>query len=219
MDLRQLGWSLAEVDVQGEGCVPIIWAPAVDDAYWRESMSFTRSEDRRLTVVAGVNCPEARTRLLAAGFGEVVNDAIRLEELEARARRLADMAGWVPRRRSVATLILDLMVREASYLGKPLSLHPREFALLWQLADTPDEAVSKQTLLHDIWRLGFMPESNRIAVQMSRLRSKLAAAGLKGLVATVPEGYLFRSAVLASAGPPAWSRRNGSGVIGLAAAL
>jgi hypothetical protein len=41
-----------------------------------------------------------------------------------------------------------------------------------------------------------MPESNSIAVQMSRLRGKLALAGLAGLVETVPGAYCLRSAML-----------------------
>lgn len=218
LDLRRQGWSLLETDAQGEGRILIFQSPIPDDAYWCELLAFTRPEDRRLMVVAGVNGPEARTRLLAAGFGDAVDDLVQLEEFEARARRLADMACWVPRRRTIESLSLDLMVREASYFGKSLNLHPREFTLLWRLAETPNEAVSKRTLVRDIWRLGFMPESNSIAVQMSRLRSKLSAAGLKELIATVPAGYLFNSSMLVPPASPTWSRQMAGSTVASAAA-
>lgn len=218
VDLRRRGWQLAAPGNQDDACVPIVPITPVDEAHWLELMAFTRPDDRRLMLVVGVNPPEIRARLLADGFGDVVSDAVSIEELEARARRLADLASWVPRRRSMATLEMDLMAREASYLDKPLNLHPREFALLWRLADTPDEPVSKQALVQDIWRLGYMPESNSIAVQMSRLRGKLVGAGLDGLVETVPGGYLMRWSVLEPPRPAAWFRRGSKGRPGRVAA-
>jgi two-component system OmpR family response regulator len=196
VDLRRQGWALVEDDSQGVGCVPMIQASALEGSGWHEFMAFTRPDDRRLMVVTGVECSTYRARLLAEGFGDAVGDRVLLEELEARARRLVGLAGWMPRQRSMGALDLDLMAREACYHGKSINLHPREFGLLWRLAETPDEPVSKHKLVQGIWRLGFPPESNSIAVQMSRMRSKLKTAGLLGLVRTVPEGYQFCSSVL-----------------------
>jgi DNA-binding response OmpR family regulator len=204
LDLRRQGWDLAPHDDAGEvGCVAIVDGAGLDSTRWLHLMSFTRHEDRRLMLVGGANTPDARAKLLAYGFGDAVGDETTLEELEARARRLADLASWVPRRRVMATLELDLLGREVRYAGKPLHLHPREFALLWRLTDTPDETVSRDTLIHDVWRLGFVPESNSIAVHMSRLRRKLEAVGLAGLVETVGAGYRLRCAILDPA-MPAW---------------
>jgi DNA-binding response OmpR family regulator len=67
-------------------------------------------------------------------------------------------------------------------------LHPREFALLWRLADTPGEAVSARELLSDVWRLAFRPETNSLAVHISRLRAKLRLAGIDGVIETLPDG-------------------------------
>jgi DNA-binding response OmpR family regulator len=54
--------------------------------------------------------------------------------------------------------------------------------------DTPGETVDKRELLRDVWNLTFVPETNSVAVHASRLRSKLAAAGLPGWIQTVPGG-------------------------------
>lgn len=84
---------------------------------------------------------------------------------------------------------LDLFHRDASLDGRWLALHPREFALLWRLAETPGRTVSQKTLLADVWRLAIEPGTNRIAVHVARLRRKLAAVGLDSLIATDGPGY------------------------------
>ena len=86
-------------------------------------------------------------------------------------------------------LRLDLFYRDAALDGRWLALHPREFALLWRLAETPGHTVSQRTLLADVWRTTITPDTNRIAVHVARLRRKLATVGLDRLIATDPPGY------------------------------
>lgn len=206
LDLRRQGWAMADHDTAADDCVAIVHAAGMDSGRWLHLMTFTRHEERRMMLVGGANTPEARTTMLASGFGDAVADHTPLEELEARARRLAEQAGWVPRRRVLATLELDLLAREVTYRGKALTLHPREFALLWRLSDAPDEPVSKQALVQDVMRLGFAPESNSIAVHLSRLRAKLTAAGLAGLIETGGGGYRLRVSVIEGSEPEPWMR-------------
>jgi two-component system OmpR family response regulator len=94
----------------------------------------------------------------------------------------------LPRRRELGPLTLDLIHRDARADGTWLSLHPREFGLLWRLAERPGELVSRARLLRDVWRLDFEPGTNSVEVHVSRLRAKLARAGLAGLVETDPQG-------------------------------
>lgn len=208
--MRRLGWVLAGTGESGEDhdpcepCVALVQANDADEDHVANLAAITPLAERRTMLVGSVNAPESRAQLLAGGFGDAVGDGTSLEELAARARRIADQVAWVPRRRKIALLELDLMGREACHDGKPLNLHPREFALLWRMAETPDEPVSKQTLALDVWHLGFLPESNSIAVHMSRLRGKLALAGLAGLVDTVAGGYRLRRSVLYPALPAPW---------------
>jgi hypothetical protein len=64
--------------------------------------------------------------------------------------------------------------------------------------------------VQDVLRLGFAPESNSIAVHLSRLRTKLAAGGLEGLIETGSGGYRLRSAVLDDASTAPWLRGQAS---------
>jgi DNA-binding response OmpR family regulator len=88
-------------------------------------------------------------------------------------------------------MTLDLLHRDARIDDRWLGLHPREFGLLWRLAQQPGQRVSKRQLLEDVWRISFEPETNSVAVHVARVRSKLQTFGLAGILATHPEGGYF----------------------------
>lgn len=98
----------------------------------------------------------------------------------------------LPRYCEAGPATLDLFHRDAFIEGRWMGLSPREFALLWRLAETPGKPVSRRTLLADVWRVRHEPATNSVEVHVSRLRTKLAAFGLRSLVATGPQGgYLI----------------------------
>lgn len=109
----------------------------------------------------------------------------------------------LPRRRHAGPLLLDLFHRDAHTGERWLRLHPREFAVLWLLAEAAPAPLSQPYLLREAWRLEFDPETNRVAVAVCRLRAKLRSAGLRGLIATAPGGAYLLDATRAldSAGP------------------
>jgi two-component system OmpR family response regulator len=155
---------------------------------------------RRRVLLIGVNEGRERARLLRLGFGDVTGSDVGLAEIDSRAERLAAHADLLPRRRRLGPLVLDLFSRDGEGPRGRLGLHPREFALLWRLAEAPGRRVGKAQLAADVWRLGFVPETNSIAVHVSRLRAKLAIAGLDGLVRTAPDGGYLLDRRLAWAG-------------------
>jgi DNA-binding response OmpR family regulator len=137
-----------------------------------------------------IDVPESqdRARLLRLGFGDALGYGSSLDELELRVLRLTQQAEALPRYRQHGAVQLDLLARDAFVAGRAVGLHPREFALLWRLAEVPGEAVGTPELLYDVWRLSFRPETNSLAVHLSRLRAKLRTAGVDGLVETLPGG-------------------------------
>lgn len=189
-DLRRLGWHLL-----GENR-----APGSDTAYavlgrpkelplpqWLRLTGASAAE-RKWMMMLEVSDTAERTRMLRMGFGDALDFGPSLEELEYRVLRLTHLAQALPRFRQLGPLKIDLLAREGFVAGRALGLHPREFALLWRLADSPGEAVSPRELLSDVWRLAFRPETNSLAVHVSRLRAKLRLAGIGGLVETLPDG-------------------------------
>lgn len=175
-DLRRIGWTLS-AEAAGSH-VRLIDASA----------SAAPDGDPALCLFVGVESGRERARLLDAGCGDALPATVGLPELAQRARRVAATGAQVPRLRAAGPLVLDLFHRDARAGERWLALHPREFALLWRLAEHPGEAVARATLLREVWRLEFEPGTNSIEVHVSRLRSKLAHAGIRRLVETIPPG-------------------------------
>jgi len=97
----------------------------------------------------------------------------------------------IPRFREAGDVTLDLLHRDGRVDDRWLSLHPREFGLVWRLAQEPGQRVSKRQLLADVWRITFDPETNSVAVHVARVRAKLQPFGLARILATHPEGGYY----------------------------
>jgi DNA-binding response OmpR family regulator len=194
-DLRLSGWLLCDAGCSGasafaalEECrhVLLVDAGAISQAERLRVAEADRPAWRLLLV--GVDDPADRAQLITAGCAEVLPGTATLRELDARARRLAKMFEFLPRWRSAGPVTLDLFHRDGRLGRRWLGLHPREFGLLWRLADRPGERVTRAQLLHDVWRLDRDPETNSLEVHVSRLRAKLTRLGAAALIETVPEG-------------------------------
>ncbi|MEZ5688529.1 MAG: winged helix-turn-helix domain-containing protein [Caenibius sp.] len=187
-DLRLLGWSLRPFDTTPPDR-PLANFPILCD-YRTVSAGRIASMNlhRQRVILLGVEGSIERAGLLAARFGDALPGDVQRDELAQRAKRIAANASALPRFRYAGTLLLDMFHRDARHNGHWLGLHPREFALLWYLAERPETIVSRRRLLEDVWRLKHEPGTNSVEVHMSRLRSKLATAGIRGLVLTDPAG-------------------------------
>jgi len=114
-----------------------------------------------------------------------------LMELLARIRALS-------RRRSTHTgalvevgpLRLDPRRREVAADGVMIDLTAREFALLRYFMVHPGEVLSAERLLDHVWDENIDPFTNTVRVTISKLRKKLAEAGLPEMIETaVGSGY------------------------------
>lgn len=193
-DLRRSGWALVDCGDGSGGagsCPVLVDARHLDAAGWVSLLSAREGPARGRVLLLGVGDPHERARLLRLGFGDVQGRRIALPELDARAARIAEAAAAVPRRRTFGPLTLDLLRRDGFAGGKALGLHPREFALLWRLLETPGEVLSRAALYAQVWQRSHLPETNSIAVHVFRLRAKLALAGLGAMVRTAPSGGYY----------------------------
>lgn len=102
-----------------------------------------------------------------------------------------DEDALIPRFREAGEVTLDLFHRDGRVDDRWLGFHPREFELLWRLAEQPGQRVSKRQLLSEVWRINFEPETNSVAVHVARVRSKLEPFGLTPILATHPDGGYY----------------------------
>jgi len=110
-----------------------------------------------------------------------------LPELLARVRALLRRVSEVKTNRLCAgALELDWNKRTVLWQGRPVSLSPREFALLERFARTPQRVYSPEELTDAVWGDG-ASSVGVVKVYVHYLRSKLGGA----VVQTVPGGYRF----------------------------
>ena len=196
-DLRIRGWHLVTSEGSnepGQGTLSLMDLASYETMCESEAGAALSWACKKSIMVVDVDSSRARADLLHAGIGDAIPADACLEELDARGRLLMEAIKSLPRVRRLDRLRLDLLAREGYHEDTPLNLNPREFALIWRLAENIDRPVSKQSLIHDVWRMGFVPETNSIAVHMSRLRRKLAHVGIRDLIETIPGGgYSLRN--------------------------
>lgn len=97
----------------------------------------------------------------------------------------------IPRFREAGDVTLDLFHRDGRVDDRWVGFHPREFELLWRLAQQPGERLTRKQLLLDVWRIDFEPQTNSVAVHVARVRSKLDQFGLSSILVTHPDGGYF----------------------------
>ena len=70
-------------------------------------------------------------------------------------------------------LELDRAERRASYCGRQVELSPREFDLLWYLAEHRGQVLERDRLLNAVWGVSFYGDDNNLEVYVRYLRRKL----------------------------------------------
>jgi DNA-binding response OmpR family regulator len=119
------------------------------------------------------------------------------EELVARIR--AVLRRRTPRTELIdlGELVVDRGGRRALVNGLSLTLATKEYMLLLRLAQDPDRVLTREQLLRDVWGYRTFVPTRTVESHASRVRCKLAAAGLPGWIVNVwGVGYKLRPAGL-----------------------
>lgn len=139
-----------------------------------------RKNPASVLVLTAYDEVEDRVRGLDLGADDYLAKPVALPELEARLRMLArrHQAGRSAEI-TLGALALDTVGRRARVNGEPLDLTAREWSLLEYLVMRAGQVVSKDRLMQALWNWDKDVSPNALEVHMSRLRPKLATAGLE----------------------------------------
>ena len=128
----------------------------------------------RVLMLTAAGSVEDRVEGLDIGADDYLPKPCDFTELVARIRALARRPGTsLPPTLSYGDLQLDPSHRTATRAGRPLSLNPKEFAVLEVLLAAPGVVVSAEEILERVWDEAADPFSQAVRTTISRLRAKL----------------------------------------------
>lgn len=121
---------------------------------------------------------EDRVRGLELGADDYLVKPFATAELVARIKALARRSAPKPAVLNVGRLTLDTTTRHASVDGRAVDLSVREWAVLEYLLQQSGRVVSKQQIMDAILPWGDDVTTNAVEVYISRVRLKIADAGV-----------------------------------------
>ncbi len=96
-----------------------------------------------------------------------------LARVEALLRRARPASG--PDRFAFGDIAVDVRAAEVMRNGATVELSAREFSLLRYLLEHPNEVLTRDQLLHDVWGYDDAPFTRTVDVHIAQLRNKLEA--------------------------------------------
>jgi two-component system, OmpR family, response regulator len=139
-----------------------------------------------IMILSGLASIDERIRGLRTGGDDYLVKPFAMGELVARVEVLL-RRGQDTRvtRLSFGPLELDIVEHSVKLRGEPIELLPREFKLLEYFMRHPNEALSREILLKDVWHHDSWRQTNVVDVHLSNLRRKINVEGEPPLISNV----------------------------------
>ncbi len=137
-----------------------------------------RSSNVPVLLLTARDAIEDRVRGLELGADDYLVKPFATAELVARIKALARRSAPKPAMLSLGRLTLDTFTRRAIVDGRAIDLSVREWAVLEYLLQQSGRVVSKQQIIDAILPWGDELTTNAVEVYVSRVRLKIADAGV-----------------------------------------
>jgi len=137
-----------------------------------------RRSPASVLVLTARDAIDDRVRGLDLGADDYLTKPFSVTEFEARVRALLRRGAPPEARWSIGGLTVDRAAKRVRVNDKPVELTPREWALLELFLHRPGYVLSKGQIGESLFSFDEHLSANAIEVHVSRLRSKIEAAGV-----------------------------------------
>ena len=134
------------------------------------------ARDEELDIVIGLD----------AGAVDYITKPFRLAELSARVRaqlRRNETSSQI--HTTVGDLTIDLGARRVSISGVEIGLRVKEFDLLTRLVADAGQALTRETLMADVWDTNWIGSTKTLDFHISALRRRIDVPGRESRIATL----------------------------------
>ena len=139
---------------------------------------------------------EDKVNGLKQGADDYITKPFEMKEVLARIEAVLRRSGIEPeksrRRLEFDKLVIDMDAFELTVDGKKVPTPPKEMALLYHLASTPNRVYTRNQLLDEVWGFDYFGDTRTVDVHIKRLREKLEGVSDQWDLKTVwSVGYKF----------------------------
>ncbi len=138
---------------------------------------------------------EERVACLEAGADDYLLKPYQREKLLEQINLYLQSEVSIPEQLRFGELVLDLNTRQVIRKDRVIDLTMKEFELLKYLMSNPQQVMTREEIIENVWGYDSRGESNVIEVYIRYLRLKLESPNNKRLIQTVRGiGYVLREA-------------------------
>ncbi len=139
-----------------------------------------------------------KVHFLEQGADDYITKPFEVKELLARVHAVLRRFGGEDERKGQILSFDKLEINMESYElivdGKKVDTPPKEMALLFHLASSPNRVFTRNQLLDEVWGFDYLGDSRTVDVHIKRLREKLEGVSPRWALSTVwGVGYKFET--------------------------
>ena len=173
-----------------------VMLPVMDG--WQVCSMIRKTDKTPIIMLTAKEETDDKVHGLELGADDYITKPFEVKELLARIHAVLRRTGGEEEHKGQILSFDKLEINMDSYElivdGKKIDTPPKEMALLYHLASSPNRVYTRNQLLDEVWGFDYLGDSRTVDVHIKRLREKLEGVSPRWALSTVwGVGYKFET--------------------------